>query len=111
MMIAVRVNSTMTAPPAYVMMGTLGLPVIRISMNVKLFHLSVREGAYAATPQEASLVHVRHHALMAVMLVVAAPVLGEAPVVAMVQMILPVNVHLGILVNAVKIFEASKNSS
>ena len=110
MMIVVRVNSTTTALPVHVIVDILGLPVILISMNVKLFHLSVREGAHAITLMEASHVHVQHHALMTVMLVAAAPVLGEAPVVAIVLMSSPVIVHLGILVNAVKNSKASKNS-
>ena len=102
MMIVARVNSTMIAVRANAMKDTLGLPVIWISMNVVLSHLSVREVAYATTLMEASLVCVQHLALKSAMLVVAVLVLGEVPVVAMVQMILPVSVHLGTAVNAVK---------
>lgn len=104
MMIVVRVNSTMIAVRVNAIKDTLGLPVIWISMNVVLSHLSVREVAYATTLMEASLVRVQHHALKSAMLVVAVLVLGEVPVVAMVQMILPVSVLLGMAVNAVKTF-------
>ena len=102
MMIVARVNSTMIAVGVNAMKDTLGLPVIWISMNVVLSHLSVREVAYATTLMEASLVRVQHLALKSAMLVVAVLVLGEVPVVVIAQLILLVSVHLGMAVNAVK---------
>lgn len=104
-MIAIMVNSTVTAVPAYAMKDILGLPAPLISMNAKLFHLSVKVEACALMVKEISAVRVLIHAKMTVTLAVAAPVQEEVPVAVIVQIILLVNVHLGILESVVKIFK------
>ena len=103
-----KVSSTVTVVAVCAIADILDGPVMRISMNARPLHLSVKGVPCVPTLMGVTIARVHSRAQASAMLAVAALALGEERVPVTALTISPATAHPGILESVAKIFWASE---